>query len=668
MTKKRKKKQKFDLFYFLYFSDFLSYLIAFILWAIGFVAILYGIWFLGNKDELTNIYNNISISDFQLREKQTIYYSDGNIMLTYAPDVYETITTPNEITDVIRDVTLSAEDERFYKHHGVDYKAIIRAAVANLKSGGNVQGASTITQQLVKLTYLNNEKSYERKLKEIFLARKVEKKLSKDEILMLYLNKSYYGNGIYGIADASQFYFSKSYKDLNYNEAATLIAIVNRPSDLEPINHFTNNQKRKSRILEIAGVQNQIIELNVQHDYGKTYTYTEEGSSCISYIQELIKNNNISGDNISTTIDRNLQIKIESIVNSLKEPLQASVAVIDNSNGKVIAIVGGKSTGDIFTLNRAYQSPRQTGSSIKPLLDYGVIFDNYAIDTTFEVVDKGGKDMPKNSNGTHIGRCTIKKAATNSINTVAFRLYSYLLDDGVVPLDYLKDMNFKHITDGDYEHKAVSIGGFDYGATVLEMASGYATLANAGLYREPTALKSTQSEPIYVYSPIAAYWTTDLLSDVAQTGTAKRLKVNVPISCKTGTTNNNKDAWLCGYTKDYSIAVWCGADNKNESYSVKSSGEALDIFQGVLDSLELVDEPIYSEDEKNFILNGEDYRKDPEDLTKYFNELSPKYIPQPAVEPTIDPNAIPQEPVPPVVEQPQEPIVQVLDEFGNPVN
>lgn len=653
---------------FLWFLIFLIFLIL-LSSAIGFY-----FWEHNYKDEVTQIVDNMSVKDFKLNEKQTIYYSDGSVMLTYAPDTDEVVESTEDITEVLRTITLAAEDERFYDHHGVDYKSIIRAFITNFKSKDTVQGASTITQQLVKLSYLSSEKSYDRKIKEILISLEVERRFSKDEILLLYLNRGYFGNGMYGIADASQFYFSKSYKELNYNEAATLIGILNSPSNLEPICHFDANQNRKERILNIADKPITDVALNIQIDYGKAYSYSSEGIGCVSYIEDLIKSNEITDTDVKTTIDRDLQITVENKINSLKDPLQAAAVVIDNESGKVITIVGGKSTGDIFSLNRAYQSARQTGSSIKPLLDYGVIFDTYAIDTSFEVVDKGGKGMPKNSSGGHIGRCTIKKAATKSINTVAFRLYSYLLDDGVEPLEYLEQMNFAHITDTDYKAKAVSIGGFTYGATVLEMASGYAALANAGLYRKPTALSSVIVEPEPVYSPIAAYWTTDLLSDVAKTGTARRLKVNVPISCKTGTTNDNKDAWLCGYTRDYTIAIWCGADNNNEKYSVKSSGEVLDIFQTILDSVDLVNEPIYSEDEANFILNSEDYRRDPEGLEEYFNTLSPKraYVPTPVV-PEVPIPQVPQEiPVPtpevvtpPVPEVPQEPTVQVFDEAGN---
>ena len=634
----------------------LSIIIAVFLLIFGVIVWYY--WDHNYKDYVNEIVDNMSITDFELDEKQEVYYSDGSLMLSYAPSLHERVSSPAAITDVIKNVTLAAEDERFYEHNGVDLKSIGRALVANFKSSGNVQGASTITQQLVKLTYLTSEKSYDRKIKEALIAIQVEKKFNKDQILLLYLNRGYFGNGIYGIADASQYYFSKSYKDLGYNEAATLIAILNSPSNLEPIKHFEANQNRKDRILKIAGVPSASVTLNVQNGYSETYQYPEEGIGCVSYIQELIKTNEIKDTEVYTTINKDLQIKVEQMVDELKDPLQAAVVVIDNNTGKVITIVGGKSTGDIFSLNRAFQSPRQSGSSIKPLLDYGVIFDTYAIDTTFEVVDKGGKGMPKNSSGGHIGRCTIKKAATKSINTVAYRLYCYLVDDGVVPLDYLKEMGFSHITDDDYNYKAVSIGGFTYGVTALEMASGYATLANAGLYREPTALADIDSEPVAVYSPVAAYWTTDLLSEVAKSGTARRLKVKVPISCKTGTTNNNKDAWLCGYTRDYTIAVWCGADNKNQSYSVKSSGEVLDIFQGILDSLELVDEPIYTEEEATFITDySEDSRRDPQGLEDYFNELSPKPVPTPEI-PVIP---VPEIPVP------TEPTIQVLDEFGNPV-
>ena len=632
---------------------FIILLMLLILAVIGFF-IYYQINY---KEYVNDVLDNMSYDDFSLQSSQTVYFSNGEKMIVYAPYQKETIDDPSEITDVIRKTTLAAEDERFYKHNGVDAKSIVRAAVSNLNSS-STQGASTLTQQLVKLTYLSNEKTYDRKIKEIFISLGVEKEISKDEILLAYLNRVYFYNGVYGIADASEFYFSKSYKDLTYDEAASLIAIINSPTKLDPIKNYENNQSRKSRILENL---NRIYNLNLNSeastqfvinvDYNNKYVYNNDATGAITYTLNEIKENSLEDSaEIHTTIDYDLQMYVESLVDELNDPLQASITIIDNNTGKVIAIDGAKSSedeGSISALNRAFQSPRQSGSSIKPLLDYAVVFDNYDIDTEFEVYDTGGKNIPKNSNGTHLGKITIKKAVTNSVNTIAFRLYSFMKDDGITPLSYLEEMNFSYLDEKDYDALAVSIGGFTYGVTSLEMASGYATLANDGVYRTPTSIADLKVEEKQVYSPIAAYLTTDALSEVATKGTAKKLNPSVPISCKTGTTNDNKDAWLCGYTRDYTIAIWVGADNYNENYSVKSSGEVLEMFKSILEYLEPVDEEIYTEEEISYILLHNNHgRKYPGELKEYFEDLMP-YV-APAVEEQI-PQEVPQDPAIPAV-------------------
>ena len=585
------------------------------------------------KAFVDDVVDNMTYQDFILPSNQTLYFSNGEEMLLYSPYQKEVLSSTSDITEVIKNTALAAEDERFYSHNGIDVKSIARAFLSNLFSS-NTQGASTITQQLVKLTYLSNEKTYDRKIKEMFIAMGVEKRLTKDEILLLYLNRVYFYNGVYGIADAAEFYFNKSYKDLTYDEAASLIGIINSPTNLDPITQYSNNQARKNRIIENL---NRLFDLNlstsvstqfdINDEYNDTYSYDTSTTGAISYVLYDVEENSMQdASSVQTTIDYDLQVYVESLVDELNDPLEAAVVVIDNDSGKVIAIDGSKSSedgGSIYSLNRAYQSPRQTGSSIKPLLDYSVLFDNYDVDTSFEVYDTGGTGIPSNSNNTHLGKITIKKAVTNSVNTIAFRLYSYMVDDGIVPLGYLEKMNFSYLDDKDYSALAVSIGGFTYGATALEMAGGYATLANSGLYREPTALADVNSEEVRIYSPLAAYLTTDALSDVAKYGTAKKLNPSVPIACKTGTTNDYKDAWLCGYTNQYTIAIWVGADDSTESYSVKSSGEVLTMFKLILEYLDPADEEIYSEAEVASILSHSYTRRDSTGLTEYFQSLMP---------------------------------------------
>lgn len=609
------------------------------------------------KEKVDAITATMSYEDFSLLSGQTYYYADGSVMYSYQPEQKEKLETPADITDAIKDVTLAAEDIRFYEHGALDFKALARAVYVDVVNRSADQGASTITQQLVKLTYLTNEKSIDRKIIEAAVAYEVEERYSKDEILLAYLNKVYFGNGVYGIADASEYYFSKSYKDLTYDETATLIAIVNRPNALEPIKNPSANKGRRDRILATLGRETTgSTKLNINEAYANKYDIDSAGLDAINYIHSVYSSNSSENDEISdvyTTIDKDLQVTIGELVDELEEPLQASITVIDNKTGKIIAIDGGKSEGtELFGLNRAVDQPRQTGSTIKPLLDYGVAFDNYKIDTEFKVYDSTEGLSIKNSTGKTKGSMTIKQAVTNSVNTIAYRLYIYMTADGIIPLRYLEKMNFSHLAEEDYSASSVAIGGFTYGATTLEMAAGYATLANNGVYRTPTAIKDAEVSTVQVYKPIAAYLMTEAMSDVDESGTAKKLRCDASLSCKTGTTNNNKDAWLCGYTDDYTIAIWVGADNYNEKYAVKSSGEVLTLFQGVLDALELSGEDIYTEDEIEGImadLEESDERNESKNLSDYFKDLIPKApVPQPEV---TDPAA----PVPVVPETPVAP-------------
>ena len=607
---------------------------------------------------VNSVVESMSVDDFQLEGNQEYKYSDGSTMLLYSPYQVGKLESSDQITDVIRNTLVASEDERFYEHNGIDLRSITRAFINNLK-GGSTQGASTITQQLVKLTYLSSEKSYDRKIKEAFIAIELEKRMEKDDIMLLYLNKVYFANGIYGIYDASEFYFSKSYEDLTYDEAASLIAIINSPTKLDPIKHEDENKKRRDRTLNKLNLDCSIkTNFNINESYGNAYRYDKESTGAITYIKYLVENDEtlLNQSVIETTIDKDIQHQVETIVDSLNDPLESAICVIDNSTGKVIAIDGAKTTEEssLFSLNRAFQSPRQTGSSIKPLLDYTPIFDRYDVDPEFYVYDTGGKNIPKNSNGRHLGKITIKKAVTNSVNTIAFRLYSFMKhEDNFEPLTYLEKMNFSHLDERDYNADAVSIGGFTWGATVLEMASGYATLENRGIYRIPTAIESVDNGSTVVYSPLATSYMTECMLDVVKYGTAKKLKPSVPVAAKTGTTNDGKDAWLCGFTRDYTIAIWVGADNNKENYKVKSSGEVLEMFRQVLDILPNSGEDIYTKEEIEEIESHAYTRQGDGLLFLYFKELNPGAF-------SSAPVATPQEP--------QIPVITTVDENGNIIN
>lgn len=525
---------------------------------------------------------------------------------------------------------ISIEDKKFYQHNGVDLKALMRAVKATVmsklkKSQGGTQGGSTITMQLAKLIYMQPKQTWQYKVKQMFLAWELEKRYSKDKIMEFYLNNVYFANGYYGIDAACHGYFNCELKDLDVSQTAYLCAIPNRPSNYDPVTHPDNTITRRNLILknmrddgkisqeEYYEATKEEIALNrpKKSDTEKinssidTYTYDcatralmEQEGFQFKYYFDSDKEKKSYGEaydelysacqkklfsggyKIYTTIDmekqKELQSAIDDTLKGFKDKskdgtykMQAAAVSIDNNSGYVVAIVGGrKQDSDNYTLNRAYQSYRQPGSSIKPLLVYTPQLERgYTPDTVVD--DHKLKDGPSNANNTYAGKIPLRYAVAHSINTIAWQLYDELTPKA--GLQYLKNMNFAQIKDGDYT-LATSLGGFTKGVSPLEMASGYAAVENDGLYREPTCVKSivdSDENVVYtssltektVYKQDAARMMTDIMTSVMDSGTGRSAKLaDMPCAGKTGTTNDHKDGWFCGFTRYYTTAVWVGCD------------------------------------------------------------------------------------------------------------
>lgn len=524
---------------------------------------------------------------------------------------------------------ISVEDRNFYKHSGVDYKGVLRAAVSIVTNKGEVtQGGSTITQQLARTIFLNNERTWKRKVKEMFIAVELEKKYTKEDILEFYLNNVYFSNGYYGIQAASKGYFNKDAKDLTMSEAAFLCSIPNAPTMYDPLKNKDKTMTRRNKILKDMYEQNLIREDQYQEAMKEEITVkkaktTEKKNYVETYVihcatKEIMKQKGFefkstfdsesekkkyedeydkmyaeckttlysAGYHIYTSIDPDVQDKLQaSVDNSLNGytekdkngiyKVQASGTCIDNETGKVVAIVGGRYQKNVgYTLNRAYQSPRQPGSAIKPLLVFapalergwapGSIVNDNPMSTT-------DKHRVRNSGGSYAGQITLRRAVEKSSNVVTMRLYEQIGPE--TALRYLEKMNFKYLTDEDYEYYTTCIGGFTKGTTSEEMAAGYATLQNDGEYREPTCITkittsdgeeviSTSTKKRTIYSETAANYMTDVLQSVVKSGTGVGAKVpNVDTAGKTGTTSSNRDGWFCGYTPYYTTAIWVGRDD-----------------------------------------------------------------------------------------------------------
>ena len=590
---------------------------------------------LSYRKQAKELVANSSESTFRQDETSIVYDANGKKLreVTGEKEVY--YKTYDEIPAYFVEAIVSVEDRRFYEHHGVDYEGIMRAAMILFRNKGSItQGASTITQQLARGIFLTKEVSaertnaqkYERKFKEIFISWELEKKYTKQQILEYYLNTIFFSNGYYGIGAAAKGYFDKDLDELSAAEVAYLCAIPNSPTYYDPRVYPEHTTKRQHKILKDMhelGYLNDIEyemameedvqlapEKKVSHDYVETFTnfcateaLMEASGFEFQYKFDTIEEQHAynqkyramydemyatlytGGYQIYTSIEPKKQKLLQKTVDetlSVDEDknedtgiynLQGASTCIDNSTGRVVAIVGGRTQNELqgYSLNRAYQSARQPGSTIKPLIVYTPQLERgYTPQTRVDDNPFEEAKMPENSGRSYSGMISLAQAVAASKNVVAYRLFGQLGPE--VGAEYLLNMNFNYLTIEDRQNMAACLGGLTYGATTVEMASGYATIENDGEFRKPTCIvKITDSQgneivkdnikSKRVYELNASRMMTSMLQGVFAGGTASGLGIS-GMSCagKTGTTDNNTDGWFCAYTPYYTTSVWVGYD------------------------------------------------------------------------------------------------------------
>ncbi len=584
------------------------------------------------KKEAVAVVRHSSPETFRQTETSEVYADNGATIsvLKGEKDVY--YITFSQIPTYVTQAIISIEDKKFYQHDGVDYKAIARALIAVMRDKEITQGGSTITQQLARTIFLTSEKTWQRKVEEIYIASEMEKKYSKDQILEFYLNNVYFANGYYGIQAASKGYFSKDISELTLSEICYLLAIPNSPTYYDPVVNPENTLTRRNLILKAmlndgvigqntydSAVAEEIIlnrTISTKNNFVETYIYycatralmekngfefktdftTKEGQQAYDKTYEEAYNQwnkslFTSGYRIYTTIDLNIQEQLQQVIDeNLKEftdlndegiyALQGAAVCIDNKTGRTKAIVGGRSQEvNGYTLNRAYQSFRQPGSAIKPIIVYTPALERgYRADTL--VVDEEIEDGPKNAGNSYAGEITLREAVAWSKNTIAWKLYEELTPKNGIA--YLKKLGFSHIEKDDYG-MAACLGGLTVGVSPLEMAKAYGTICNDGYMRNPTCISKitdakgniiyeSDEEEIEVYKENAARTMTDMLQSVVTDGTAKGIDLGeIPVAGKTGTTNSNRDGWFVGYTSYYTTSVWVGYDIPKEVPGLKGS-------------------------------------------------------------------------------------------------
>ena len=574
------------------------------------------------RQEAVRLVRQSDVDTFKANQTSIVYASDGSVISTLKGEKDSYYVSIEEMPVDAVTAIVSIEDKKFFRHHGIDYRALLRAVKAMVQNGEVKQGGSTITMQLARNIFLSQEKTWQRKVEEMYIATELENKYSKDQILEFYLNNIYFGNGYYGIQSAARGYFDSDVENLSLSQIAFLCAIPNNPTLYDPVTNKDNTISRRDRILknmlddgkisqmDYAEAVAEQITLNrpqalAKNDYVETYTYycatralmeqqgfvfhedfkTDEEQQAYedtysALYSECQKKLYTGGYRIYTSIDLSLQDELQQSVNDTLSgytgvndegvyELQASAVCIDNDNGYVCAVVGGRSQEfPGYTLNRAYQSFRQPGSAIKPLTVYTPSFEqNYTPDSI--VTDEPIEDGPRNANGTYLGAITVRTAVEKSVNTIAWKLYDQLTPDK--GLSYLKAMNFSRISPSDYR-LATALGGFTNGVSALEMASGFAAIENDGYYRTPTCIVKiedgngtviygSEQEKVLIYKKNAARMMTDVLKGVITNGTGKGLGLgDMPCAGKTGTTNDQKDGWFVGYTRYYTTRVWVGYD------------------------------------------------------------------------------------------------------------
>lgn len=487
---------------------------------------------------------------------------------------------------------ISAEDARFFEHEGVDVIRIAGAVVADIKAGSYVQGASTISQQLIKLSHLTSEKTISRKAEEAALAYEMERQYSKEDILEMYLNYVYFGGGYYGIEAAAEGYFGVHASDLTLDQSAMLAGILKSPSGYAPHINYAASINRRNNILRLmrdygyitddekkqASARRPTILHDKREEYSGYYTdaVTKSAAALMGItVDELIR----GGYSIYSAMDSDIQHYCEEMFKNGElfpaEDSEAAIVVLEPSTGMVVAMVGGRSYTGGISFNRATDIRRQPGSVIKPVIAYAPAFEylNYtAADMILDEETTFADYTPSNYGNKYYGWVTVREAVTKSLNVPAVKTLSAV---GVYRAkDFAKRCGIEF--DDKDDSLALALGGFTYGVSPLQIAGAYSCFASGGIYNTPTLIKKiTDRNGLTVYeyrqdsrrvmSEANAYILTSMLKSVVTEGTGHRLNtLDIPIAGKTGTVglaNGNRDAWMAGYTPEYTAVVWQGYDS-----------------------------------------------------------------------------------------------------------
>lgn len=564
-------------------------LVLFFALFMGFICYIYNKYDL-DKSKLTSLNNGIIVASAK-SDDENLYNTNRSIV--------EIETLPKYVLDAFVDI----EDKRFYTHNGYDIKRIVKAGFVNLKSKNKSQGASTISQQLVKNALLSNEKTYSRKIQEIVLASKIEKEFSKDQILEMYLNTIYFGSNAYGIENASHIYFNKSAKDLTLNEACCLAGLIKSPYHYSPKVNYNNSIKRRNLVaksmLELNHISKEEYdnvvssEINLENTTSFDYSYEEEAIFEACKLLGISERDLINQEyQIISNKDVKLQEKVLEITNQVLSnyPNSDSLTIVMDNQGKIVSYYANSK----YDLHNA---KCQVASTLKPLAVYLPCIQHNILTPVSQILDEpidysGFK--PKNADGKFHGYISTREALAHSLNIPAVKLLECV---GIEKSKQTLSTLGLNISKED-ENLSIALGSTKNGIKPIDLISAYSTLANMGVYHAPTFIDkiydknknlvySNQNYSEQVLKENDCFILNEMLKDSAKYGTAKRLnELNIAVSSKTGTNSingKNTDILNVSYTTEHTILTWItNIKNKHLDEKMLSSVEPTEINKQTL--------------------------------------------------------------------------------------
>lgn len=537
------------------------------------------------------------------RQPSTTILSENGNEITTIGSVYSEVILVDDLPKYVPDAIISTEDRRFYQHFGFDIISFTRAMLTNIFVGRYAQGGSTISQQVAKNLFLTPNKTIKRKIQELMLAFWLEYKFSKDQILALYLNRVYLGSGTYGIEAASQKYFQKSSRDLNLKEAAVIAGMLKAPSRYNPIASEKRAVERAKVVLQNMVNNKAITEIQMQNALnmrlGPEKKYNVKDAMHFAdwvygevnaYIGE--RNSDIY---VLTTLDQDLQQAATNILtetinaNRGKKHVTQGAIVVMGKDGAIKAMVGGLDYNK-SQFNRATQALRQPGSSFKPFVYLTALQEGFEPDDKImDVPLTIGNWKPENADKKYYGEVTLKQALTKSLNLATVNL-SEMLSHGAI----IKNAKKMGITTPIQNSPSLALGTFE--VKVIDMATAYTAVANGGYAVWPYAIREIYTKDGYqlyqrniddenrIIKKKDAEELTEMLENVINNGTGKRAKLSGFAAGKTGTSQDNRDAWFAGFTDNLTAVVWLGNDDNSPMKGVSGANLPAEIWKKLMNS------------------------------------------------------------------------------------